>query len=194
MSAIGGTDFAKPSAPTVSNYQIVGYGQATPGSAYESYEDQSLLQYGRYDIQGSLVDAGSSTPFYGFQPTDSPAFTIQAGGSSPTITIGYPASLPFGTTNPTNFTLPANFTQTTYSTPTTGQSGIWKLTLHPFDLTPFDSRFYATGTTYTEIDRLNSDLTNTTNGGAYSLRQRAPTLWAPLPLILLQLRSRPYAD
>lgn len=171
MTAIGGTDFTKPSAPTVSNYQIVGYGQASAGEAYESYEDQSLPQYHLADIQGSLVDAGSSTPFYGYQPTDSPAFAIQTANYYATITVGYPTTLPFGNTAPTNFTLPANYTQAPYTTPVIDnyiysqqQFGVWKLALNPYDLSLFDSKFYSTGTDLSEIDRLNNDLTVTTNG------------------------------
>ena len=41
FSSIGGTDFTQSGAPTVSSYQFVGYGQASPGEAYESYQDAS---------------------------------------------------------------------------------------------------------------------------------------------------------
>jgi hypothetical protein len=181
FSSIGGTDFTKSSAPAVSSYQIVGYGQASPGEAYESYVNQSLPQYGKNDISGSLLDAGSSTPFYGFQPTDAPAFAIQAGGFGvdAVITVGYPKVLPFGNTTPTNFTLPANFSQTQYgpsnTTPSySGQMGVLRVALQPYTLQPFNSVFFPTGTSYSAITDLTNDLANTTNGGVILLTTTGP--------------------
>jgi hypothetical protein len=181
FSSVGGTDFTQSSAPTVSSYQLVGYGQASPGDAYESYVDKSIPAYSQYDISGSLVDAGSSTPFYGFEPTDAPAFAIQAGGATADaiMTLGYPQSLPFGDTTPTNFTLPANFSQTQYgpsnTTPSySGQSGVLKVALNPYTLAPFNSVFHPTGTAYSAVTDLTNDLANTSNGTLILLTTTGP--------------------
>jgi hypothetical protein len=159
----------------------VGYGQASPGDAYESYVDKSIPAYSQYDISGSLVDAGSSTPFYGFEPTDAPAFAIQAGGATADaiMTLGYPQSLPFGDTTPTNFTLPANFSQTQYgpsnTTPSySGQSGVLKVALNPYTLAPFNSVFHPTGTAYSAVTDLTNDLANTSNGTLILLTTTGP--------------------
>ena len=117
FSTIGGTDFTQSSAPTVSSYQFVGYSQAQPGEAYESYQDMATPSYHLADIEGNLVNTGANSPYYGFQPVDAPAFVAYSspGGASTipfaTMLTGYPQTFPFGNTSPTNWSLPNNFTQ-----------------------------------------------------------------------------------
>jgi hypothetical protein len=166
FSTIGGTDFTATGAPTVSSYQFVGYSQASPGEAYESYQDASGFNLA--DIHGNLVNAGSSSAFYGFQPTDAPAFIALSNldqGFSTTAT-GYSQSFPFGSTTPTNWSHPTSFTQqqfleTTYPANT---EGFLVVTFSPTDFSVLSQQFYATGTNLAALGTLASALNAVANG------------------------------
>jgi hypothetical protein len=166
FSTIGGTDFTATGAPSVSSYQFVGYSQASPGEAYESYQDASGFNLA--DIKGNLVNAGASSAFYGFQPTDAPAFVTEAGGPNAyaTITVGYPQSFPFGNTTPTNWSLPSSYFQQSYNSSLNPLDvpGLFVLTFSPTDFSLLSQNFYQTGTALSELNRLNAYLAAVTNG------------------------------
>jgi Bacterial Ig-like domain (group 3) len=166
FSTIGGTDFTATGAPIASSYQFVGYSQASPGEAYESYQDASGFNLA--DIKGNLVNAGASSAFYGFQPTDAPAFVTEAGGPNAyaTITVGYPQSFPFGNTTPTNWSLPSSYFQQSYNSSLNPLDvpGLFVLTFSPTDFSLLSQNFYNTGTALSELNRLNAYLAAVTNG------------------------------
>ena len=96
------------------------------------------------------------------------------------VTIGYPTVFPFDNTSPTNWTMPGSFTQKTYTSPTSGQSGVWEIDLKPYDLTTFDSIFFATGTDATELTRLVNHLSGATNGTVVLLATQGPSPFGAL--------------
>jgi hypothetical protein len=166
LSKIGGTNFAASGAPTAWGYSVVGFGGASDGLAYESYTTSANGPW--MGVTGELVDMASTSPMYGFRPTDSPAFVVQPGMNTTTgsgkITIGYPRTFPIGGSNlPSNFTLPASFTNTTYTSPacsTTCAGAVWALVFDSMTMQLVSSRTYATngpsGTT--EMTRFADDI------------------------------------
>ncbi|WP_260740639.1 Ig-like domain repeat protein [Tunturiibacter lichenicola] len=166
FSTIGGTDFSQGGAPTASSYQFIGYSQASPGEAYESYQDAS--NFHQADIQGNLVNAGTSTPFYGFQPTDAPGFAAVAatnGNSSAFVVTGYPLHFPFDAA-PINWSLPNNFTQAFLNTGAypTNATGFFVTTFSPTDFSILSQQFYPTGTNLAALGTLANNLNAVANG------------------------------
>ena len=112
------------------------------------------------NIQGNLVNTGASTQFYGFQPTDAPAFVAlpnYVSGMFSAIVTGYPQTFPFGNTNPTNWTVPNNFTQQAVSPPSTA-SGLFLKVLSPTDFSVIYQQFFATGESQAALNNLVTNL------------------------------------
>jgi hypothetical protein len=164
LSPIGGTNFTAKDAPRVYAYSIIGYGASPAGLAVESYKTSP---YEEWDgVKGDLLNIGSTTPMYGFRPTDSPAFAIQpapAGGTAK-ITIGYVTSFPIGEGElPPNFTVPSQFTNVTYTSPAcrvTCEGGFFTAVFDAYTLRFLWSNTYATNSASStaEMARMVADL------------------------------------
>ena len=172
-------------------YYAVGFGAASPGTAYEAWQEDTDDDSHPKTIRGNLINLGCdssfplckdpNTPLYVFQSTNAVAFAIVPGeaGSTgnpglPTIYVGNPDNVLPGEGNaPPNQTQPQNsttnqglFSNATYSPTWTGQSaagGIYLLTLNRSDLTLAQQALYITNCGCTSYTKDNSEIQRLAN-------------------------------
>src|ERR1700722_5657231 len=168
FTPIGGSNFALDLKNNIlhTGYSAVGYGGAGAGLAYEAWQEPGDTTAHYKSINGNLINIGCPSPnvcgtsstFYTFQPTNAMGFAIIPGAAGvpgnpgmPTIYLGNPTKIPFGSNDPprnqifpTNSTTGASLFTSTADSPLQlwqalfggipAAGGMWLLTLNRSDL------------------------------------------------------------